>query len=123
MTSTPRRAFLGTLLLALSGCVGPVEIAPLPYAHPANPDAPAGTLPPLGSALEPTSAAAATGAMGGSGAHQAAEHGKPAGTPAEEAGEFQCPMHPEVRSGKPGRCHICGMSLVKQSGHEGHHEH
>lgn len=28
---------------------------------------------------------------------------------------YSCPMHPEVTSGKPGRCHKCGMELV-QSG-------
>lgn len=27
-------------------------------------------------------------------------------------GEYYCPMHPEVRSGQPGRCPICGMDLV-----------
>jgi Cu(I)/Ag(I) efflux system membrane fusion protein len=25
---------------------------------------------------------------------------------------YQCPMHPEVRSDKPGQCPICGMTLV-----------
>src|SRR5256885_6993514 len=25
--------------------------------------------------------------------------------------EYTCPMHPEVRSGKPGACPICGMAL------------
>ena len=39
--------------LAFGGCVGPVEIAPLPYAHPANPEAPAGAMPAIGSALTP----------------------------------------------------------------------
>ena len=117
-----RRALLVALLFALGGCVGPVEIAALPYAHPANPDAPAGTLPPLGSALEPT-AAPVVDATDTSAKRQAADNGQPARTLADEKGEFQCPMHPEVRSDQAGRCHICGMSLVKQSGHEGHNEH
>jgi Cu(I)/Ag(I) efflux system membrane fusion protein len=36
-------------------------------------------------------------------AEHAAKHLDPA---------YQCPMHPEVRSGEPGRCPICGMDLV-----------
>ncbi len=28
---------------------------------------------------------------------------------------YACPMHPEVRSNKPGKCSKCGMDLVKQS--------
>ena len=27
---------------------------------------------------------------------------------------YVCPMHPEVKSDKPGRCHICGMELVEK---------
>ncbi|HJP66602.1 MAG TPA: permease [Actinomycetota bacterium] len=30
----------------------------------------------------------------------------------EEPGPYVCPMHPEVRSGGPGRCPTCGMELV-----------
>lgn len=26
---------------------------------------------------------------------------------------YACPMHPEVRSDKPGKCPKCGMDLVK----------
>ncbi len=113
------------LALALGGCVGPVEIAPLPYAHPANPAAPPGTLPPLGTGLQP-----ASGAAGGGGKHGTMTHeGSEAGTAGESVGEgkFQCPMHPEVRSAKPGRCPKCGMKLVESKsngsgGHEGEHE-
>ena len=48
------KPLLISLLLTSStllGCIGPVEIAPLPDSHPANPDAPAGMLPAVGSAL------------------------------------------------------------------------
>ena len=40
------------------------------------------------------------------------------------AGEYSCPMHPDVKSDKPGKCPKCGMNLVKKGeeggGHGGH---
>jgi hypothetical protein len=33
-------------------------------------------------------------------------------TPA--AAVYTCPMHPEVKSDKPGKCPKCGMTLVKK---------
>lgn len=27
---------------------------------------------------------------------------------------YECPMHPEITSGNPGTCSICGMDLVKK---------
>jgi hypothetical protein len=39
---------------------------------------------------------------------------------------YTCPMHPEVRSSKPGRCPKCGMKLVPQAdkpGAEKEHQH
>ncbi len=26
---------------------------------------------------------------------------------------YKCPMHPEITSDKPGKCSVCGMTLVK----------
>jgi Cu(I)/Ag(I) efflux system membrane fusion protein len=37
---------------------------------------------------------------------------KPRPTPAPKAA-YACPMHPEARSDKPGRCPKCGMDLVR----------
>lgn len=51
MNTTSKVRLAGGLLLLFAGCVGPVEIAPLPYAHPANPDAPAGAMPAVGTML------------------------------------------------------------------------
>jgi hypothetical protein len=33
-------------------------------------------------------------------------------TPGEHHHIYTCPMHPEVRSDKPGQCPKCGMTLV-----------
>jgi P-type Cu+ transporter len=32
-------------------------------------------------------------------------------TPAPEGAAYTCPMHPEIRSARPGSCPICGMAL------------
>ncbi|HYR58904.1 MAG TPA: heavy metal-binding domain-containing protein [Chthoniobacteraceae bacterium] len=42
-------------------------------------------------------------------------HGMQHGADAKPAptGAYTCPMHPEVRSDKPGKCPKCGMKLVK----------
>lgn len=36
---------------------------------------------------------------------------KPASVDAAKAGEYTCPMHPQVRQAGPGNCPICGMTL------------
>ncbi|MBI3587512.1 MAG: efflux RND transporter periplasmic adaptor subunit [Ignavibacteriales bacterium] len=41
------------------------------------------------------------------------EHTHTEQTAAEEY--YTCPMHPSVRSNKPGACPVCGMALVKKS--------
>ncbi len=29
---------------------------------------------------------------------------------------FTCPMHPQIHADKPGKCPICGMTLIKKEG-------
>ena len=36
---------------------------------------------------------------------------KPAGRAAADAGEYTCPMHPQIRQMGPSSCPICGMAL------------
>ena len=41
----------------------------------------------------------------------------------ESKGGYYCPMHPEVTSDKPGKCHKCGgMNLVKRGEDESMHQ-
>lgn len=120
MKNTIKHSALCGLLVAFAGCLAPVQIAPLPYAHPANPEAPAGTLPPLATGLT-TQTKPAAGAE-----HEMSGHGASTAGETEPTGRFQCPMHSEVRSDKPGRCPVCGMKLVERKEgddkHEGHHD-
>lgn len=106
MKTITNRVLLGAWIAALIGCVGPIQLAPLPYAHPADPSTPAGVLSPLGTALGDTAGAA----------HDNSSQGgmTDAPMPPAAAGKFQCPMHAQVRSDKTGRCPICGMKLIEK---------
>jgi heavy metal translocating P-type ATPase len=56
------------------------------------------------------------------GEHGQDHHAHSAATPAS-AGQYTCPMHPEVRQDGPGRCPKCGMNLERvgsTSSHVGH---
>jgi hypothetical protein len=98
-------AMFGSLLIPLAGCVGRVEIAPLPYAHPANTDASTNKLAIPGSGLEFVE--------NSDGERTVISLGKEiAANSFQSIVVYQCKMHPEVVSDKPGRCPICGMKLV-----------
>lgn len=38
----------------------------------------------------------------------------PASSPTASPSAYSCPMHPHVRSDKPGACPVCGMTLIKK---------
>jgi hypothetical protein len=40
-----------------------------------------------------------------------------------DAGEYTCPMHPEVTQKTPGKCPKCAMALEAKDGREGHGKH
>lgn len=94
----------------LAGCAAR-PLPPLTPAHPASPTAaeapaspPSTTLTTTGGLSRDDSGAAHAGMVPGHGAHGVS-------APAAAA-SYTCPMHPEVRVTKPGRCPKCGMSLV-----------
>lgn len=118
MTTATNSRLGAALVLLFAGCVGPVEIAPLPYSHPANPEAPAGQTPLAGSLLTAPDAESEPRSDVEMPQHRSKAE-------AARLGKYQCPMHPEVRSEKPERCSICGMRLVNKGGaseHKGDHE-
>ena len=45
---------------------------------------------------------------------ETSEMSKQAAVPAWET-YYTCPMHAQIKEGKPGNCPICGMTLVKKS--------
>lgn len=54
------------------------------------------------------------GMMGQMGKGQGMPQGQQLSQPGE-AGQYTCPMHPEIQSTQPGRCPTCGMNLVDPS--------
>lgn len=104
------------ILVLVGGCATPRAAAPAAL-DPSNPDAPEG--PSLATAAKPSMRVApprevaTTGEGGGETAgHHAAGGGAASASEGGDATVYTCPMHPEVRSDKPGECPKCGMDLV-----------
>jgi hypothetical protein len=77
---------------------------------------------PLGLILAALTFATACSDKGGAAENQAASPPAAATDSTARAGSaapsamavtYTCPMHPEVRSDKPGKCPKCGMTLIK----------
>ena len=90
------RSSIWIVSAALAGCTA-TTLAPLEPDHPASP-----------LAAEAPVRAPVT---------QAASSATPA------VAVYTCPMHPEIRRSRPGRCPRCNMDLVPADAVEGHHAH
>lgn len=107
-----RQIALALAVLLVAGCAA--RQFEVPESHPANPAASEAPLPPESATLKPESVnqpldddrAPVAG-------HVHGQQGPPAAV-----ARYQCPMHPDVRSDKPGRCPKCGMSLQVEGGRE-----
>jgi hypothetical protein len=74
--------------------------------HPANPKAPTTPLPQQAQLSPPGSAAASPAAP-------ADDHAPDRAAPTAGV-TYTCPMHPQIVRDAPGKCPICGMTLVKR---------
>lgn len=104
---TFRLAVCGTLCVVWSGCAGKY-VSDLTPDHPGHPAARQATLAPPSTTLQVTDPVTppADGAM---------MHSATQGKRDSEAKEmYSCPMHPDVRSPKPGRCPKCQMVLTQK---------
>ena len=111
-----RFAAVALVFVGLIGCAGNQRPDTLSTDHPAHPDASTTPLPVLSASLA-SSEPEPRPSQSSHAAHDHGSHGAPAVAtqPGEEKSTYSCPMHPEVKSDKPGNCPICGMKLVKKS--------
>jgi hypothetical protein len=79
-----------------------------------GPDPHAGHAMPMpGEAPAATPSPEAGVSTGGHEGHQEGGGAAPA-TAGSAEGAYACPMHPQVKSVKPGTCSVCGMALVRK---------
>jgi hypothetical protein len=97
-------------ILSFAACVSEPRrrSAALDPSNPDAPEAPPAALPGAFAAPPPDVPAPSEAPQGAG--H--AQHGRSTAAPDAGATVYTCPMHPEVRSSKPGSCPKCGMKLV-----------
>ena len=110
--------FSGLLLSACAGTTPPPRFSTL---DPADPTAPESAVEPQSPVLQPPSEqATAAPAASGSTPMGPDHHMEPSsGQPSPTADVYSCRMHPQVKEPKPGKCPICGMTLVKRPAKQG----
>lgn len=106
-----RRISIILVAFILAGCA--VRTFEVPANHPASPAASEAPVQPESTTLKVESLNQAP----------PTEDGAPfAGDTHQQRGQaaavapYQCPMHPDVQSDKPGRCPKCGMNLQRNGG-------
>lgn len=103
---------------ALEAVTPPLSATLMTEAEPAfvpgtgAPDPHAGHMPMPGEAPAATPPPKAGASPGG---HEGHNPGGAVPAATSSAGDsYSCPMHPNVKSDKPGTCPVCGMTLVKK---------
>ncbi|MGH7145083.1 MAG: heavy metal-binding domain-containing protein [Planctomycetota bacterium] len=107
--------------LLVGGCGEPARVE-TPITHPANPAAASAPVEPRSNTLQiaPTPSSQTDGGAQSGPPLQPVPH-EPAGETPATAGAattYTCPMHPQIHSKVPGKCPICGMTLVPEK-HDG----
>ncbi len=107
--------------LLLSACAASTPPPRFSTRDPADPKAPESAVEPQSPVLQPASEpATATPAASGSTPMGPDQHMDPSsGEPSPNAEVYSCRMHPQVKERQPGKCPICGMTLVKQPAKQG----
>jgi hypothetical protein len=104
------------LALLLSACAGTTPPPRFSVLDPADPKAPESAVEPRSTLLErppeqPTASPAASEPTLMGHEHHTES---PPGQASNAADVYSCPTHSQVREAKPGKCSICGTTLVKQ---------
>jgi len=105
--------------VCFSGCAVPQKERRLSDEHPADPAAPEAQVRfPAGTTGQSEATGGTTAPSAGAAATRGAERTGDEGVAESQAAVYTCPMHPEVRQPRPGRCPKCGMTLVKGKGED-----
>ena len=102
--------------LVLSACAATTPAPRLSVRDPADPRAPESVVEPRSTLLEGPAEQSSTAPAGSEAMPLGHEHHmeSPSSSASPTADVYSCLMHPQVREATPGKCPICGMTLVKQ---------